>query len=64
MKKINKITIQNFKAFPDLQTFGLNGKNLLVHGNNGSGKSSLYWALYTFLQCSEKDTDEINKYLT
>ena len=62
MKKINKITIQNFKAFPDLQTFGLNGKNLLVHGNNGSGKSSLYWALYTFLQCSEKDTDEINKY--
>lgn len=62
MKRINKISIQNFKAFPELQPFELNGKNLLVYGNNGSGKSSLYWALYTFLQCSEKDRESINKY--
>lgn len=62
MKKISKINIKNFKAFPDLQPFELDGKNLLVYGNNGSGKSSLYWALYTFLQCSEKNEDDINKY--
>jgi energy-coupling factor transporter ATP-binding protein EcfA2 len=62
MKRINRINIQNFKAFPELQPFELDGKNLLVYGNNGSGKSSLYWALYTFLQCSEKDADGINKY--
>lgn len=62
MKRINKISIQNFKAFPELQPFEFNGKNILVYGNNGSGKSSLYWALYTFLQCSEKDRESINKY--
>lgn len=62
MTRINKISIQNFKAFPELQSFELGGKNLLVYGNNGSGKSSLYWGLYTFLQCSEKDIDGINKY--
>ncbi len=62
MKKIDKIRIKNFKAFPELQEFDLKGKNLLVYGNNGSGKSSLYWALYTFLQCSEKDVEGINKY--
>lgn len=62
MKRINRINIQSFKAFPELQPFELEGKNLLVYGNNGSGKSSLYWALYTFLQCSEKDADGINKY--
>lgn len=62
MGKIEKISIQNFKAFPELQAFDLDGKNLLVYGNNGSGKSSLYWALYTFLQCSEKNADGINKY--
>jgi ABC-type dipeptide/oligopeptide/nickel transport system ATPase subunit len=40
----------------------LKGKNLLVYGNNGSGKSSLYWALYTLLQCSEKDIGRVNEY--
>lgn len=62
MTKIDKIRIQNFKAFPELETFELGGKNLLVFGNNGSGKSSLYWALYTFLQSSEKRAEDINKY--
>ena len=62
MKKIGKIRIKNFKAFPELQEFDLKGKNLLVCGNNGSGKSSLYWALYTILQCSEKEISRINEY--
>jgi ABC-type dipeptide/oligopeptide/nickel transport system ATPase subunit len=62
MKKINKIRIKNFKAFPDLQEFDLNGRNLLVYGNNGSGKSSLYWALHTLLQSSEKTVERVNDY--
>jgi len=62
MKRIDKIRIKNFKAFPELQEFDLKCKNLLVYGDNGSGKSSLYWALYTFLQSSEKTIDHVNKY--
>jgi AAA15 family ATPase/GTPase len=62
MKKIDKIRIKNFKAFPELEEFDLKGKNLLVYGNNGSGKSSLYWALYTLLQSSEKTIARVNDY--
>lgn len=63
MKKINKLTIKNFKAFQDEEIFEFNGKNILVYGSNGSGKSSLFWALYTFLQSSIKSSDaEIEKY--
>jgi AAA15 family ATPase/GTPase len=64
MKKIEKIRIKNFKAFPELQEFDLKGKNLLVYGNNGSGKSSLYWALYTLLQSSEKTVERVNEYFS
>jgi len=45
MKKIKEIKIQNFKAFQQEQVFPVNGKHVLVYGNNGSGKSSLFWAL-------------------
>jgi len=62
MKRIQKIEIKNFKAFREEQLFDLNGKNVLIFGNNGSGKSSLFWALYTFLQSSIKKDDEIKKY--
>jgi AAA15 family ATPase/GTPase len=64
MKKIDKIRIKNFKAFPELQEFDLQRKNLLVYGNNGSGKSSLYWALYTLLQSSEKTVERVNDYFS
>ena len=34
-----------------------------MYGENGSGKSSIYWALYTLLACSEKnDITKIRKY--
>ena len=62
MKRIKEIKIKNFKAFQQEQSFLLNGKNLLVYGNNGSGKSSLFWALYTFLQSSTKTNEDIQKY--
>ena len=50
MKKISRIKIKNFKAFQQEQAFDLKAKNVLVYGNNGSGKSSLFWALYTLTQ--------------
>lgn len=62
MKKIKEIKIQNFKAFQKEQVFPINGKHVLVYGNNGSGKSSLFWALYTILQSSIKDDEDVKKY--
>jgi len=62
MKKLETITIQNFKIFNEEVTIPVEGKHILVWGVNGSGKSSLYWALYTFLQCNTKSVDESKKY--
>ena len=62
MKKINSIKFKNFKAFYGEEPIQLDGKNLLVYGENGSGKSSIFWGLYTFLQSSSKDVANITKY--
>lgn len=56
MATITKIEIAGFKAFP--QEFSLDledGKNLLMYGENGSGKSSIYYALHALLQSVFKD---------
>ena len=55
--KITKIEIKNFRAFPKDYHIDLHkaGKNLLVYGENGSGKSSLYLALKSFFE-SDIDT--------
>lgn len=47
--RLQRIAIRNFKAFREF-TLDMEGRHLLVYGANGSGKSSLHWALYTFLQ--------------
>lgn len=61
--KITDIKIKNFRAFP--QTYHINlhnaGKNLLVYGENGSGKSSLYLALKYFLESSVPENSEDNR---
>lgn len=59
---IDKIIIKNFKAFPEEETINLNGKHLLVYGENGSGKSSIYWALYTLFQAKDKGRQRTEKY--
>ena len=64
MKKIHQIKIKNFKAFQQEQIFDIKGKHVLAYGNNGSGKSSLFWALYTLTQSSIKIDSEIKKYFT
>ncbi len=59
--RIKKIQIKNFKAFQNLNV-NLAGRHLLAYGANGSGKSSLYWALYTMLQSAGKSADQVQKY--
>lgn len=54
--RITKIEIKNFKAFygtPYRIDLHKAGKNLLVYGENGSGKSSLYFALKLFLESGD-----------
>ena len=53
--RITKIEIKNFRAFYGVYQIDLykTGKNLLVYGENGSGKTSLYQALKRFLESSE-----------
>ena len=43
--RLASLALDNFRAFPQPETFRLDGKNLLVYGENGSGKSSLFAAL-------------------
>lgn len=63
MKRIKEVHINNFKFFPETAPIKIDGKNILLYGENGSGKSSFYWALYTLLESSGKsDPTEIQKY--
>lgn len=63
MKRIKEVHINNFKFFPESEPIKIDGKNILLYGENGSGKSSVYWALYTLLESSNKiDPAEIQKY--
>jgi hypothetical protein len=56
MNWITKISIENFKAFPSaiepIEITPLN--HLLVYGENGSGKSSIYKALRDFFRSASK----------
>ncbi len=57
--KITKIEIKNFKAFRGPDVIDLSekgGQSLLLYGENGSGKTSLYKALELFLESSENDS--------
>jgi len=61
--RIKSIQLSNFKFFQEEPPIVLDGNNLLLYGENGSGKSSIYWAFYTLFESSLKsDDDEIRKY--
>ena len=53
--RITEIEIKNFKAFYGTYRIDLRktGRNLLIYGENGSGKSSLYFALKLFLESGD-----------
>lgn len=55
--RIKKIEINNYKAFYKKHTIDVDGKNLFIYGENGSGKSSLYYALKDFFQSSRETID-------
>jgi len=55
--KIQAIEITNYKAFLGTHRINVAGKNLFIYGENGSGKSSLYYALKDFFQSSIEDID-------
>lgn len=48
--RIKQLTLTDFRAFPGPAPvhFDLDGKNLLVYGENGAGKSSIFHALAEF----------------
>ena len=58
--KINSIKLENFKFYTK-QYFSPNNKNIILYGENGSGKSSLYWALHNFYKALFSNSP--NKYL-
>ncbi|MBS4059214.1 MAG: hypothetical protein KG029_02325 [Bacteroidetes bacterium] len=65
--RIHELHINDFKFFsevePNSPLLKIGGKHMLIYGENGSGKSTIYWALYTLLESSLKKTDdEIRRY--
>lgn len=46
--RIKRLTLTDFRAFPGTEHFELDSKNLLVYGENGAGKSSIFHALDGF----------------
>lgn len=55
--KIKTIEINNYKAFYGKYKIDVKGKNLFMYGENGSGKSSLFYALKDFFQSSTEEID-------
>lgn len=52
MSKISQILLSNFKFFNKEEVIDINNNHLLLYGENGSGKSSLFWGIYTLLEAS------------
>lgn len=59
---INEIRLKGFKFFKDSFSLKFDGQHVLLYGENGSGKSSIYWSLYTLFQACLKPQEEAQKY--
>lgn len=55
--KIQNITINKYKAFTKEEKIPIGGANVFIYGENGSGKSSFYYALKDFFQSSVEDVN-------
>lgn len=47
---LQKIELENFKFFKEPFELPVGGKHVLLYGENGSGKSSIVWGLYTLME--------------
>ena len=56
--KIKSLEIENYRAFYGKHHIPLDCRNVLIYGENGSGKSSLYQAFYDFF-CSTNKSSRI-----
>lgn len=65
--KIKKIELRNFK-FHEKLDIEINKKNYLLYGENGTGKSSIYWGIYslftTYFRNSAFDFEKFKKHLS
>ena len=59
--RIHNIEITNYKAFLGTHKINVGGKNLFIYGENGSGKSSLYYALKDFWKVVKDDVTATTK---
>ena len=62
MSKIKSLQLNNFKFFRQSDPILLDSKHLLLYGENGSGKSSVFWGLYTLLEAAYKQPNEVKSY--
>lgn len=62
--RISLIEVKNFKFFKGVFRLEINRDNLLLYGENGSGKSSIYWSIFTHFQAYAKEKAEAQKYFT
>ncbi|MCF6245218.1 MAG: AAA family ATPase, partial [Sulfurovum sp.] len=56
--KINSIELKNFKFHKELN-FNIEKKNCIIYGENGTGKSSVYWSLVSVFK---KDLIDISDF--
>lgn len=63
--RIKSFAICDFRAFvgPESATFNLDGKNLLIYGENGAGKSSVFHALDEFFSVTQPNAQARKKRL-
>jgi energy-coupling factor transporter ATP-binding protein EcfA2 len=69
MQRITEIRLRNYRAFGDQEEARIKlhrGENLLIYGENGSGKTSLFNALSDFLEASAQKNHSFtaNRYAT
>ena len=62
-KKIQTLHIQNFKFFGTTEPISIGNKHVLLYGENGSGKSSIYTALRELLNSASRNSSTIKRRL-
>lgn len=60
--RIKTVSLKGFKFFKDRFPICFDGHHILLYGENGSGKSSIYWSLYTIFQACLKTQEDAQKY--